>query len=237
MKNYETPDPLAVRVRTHELYSEPKLDFAPWVLDRIEWSGDERVLDVGCGNGGYRASVLERARSYVGGDMSRGMRPDVQLVAAGLPFPDDAFDVVLANHMLYHVPDIDAAVAELARVGRTLIASTNSVDTMKELTDAQERALGQPPRLTDFSSTKFSLENGSAYLERHFANVRVHKLEAALVFPDAEPVLAYIESGRDFLEDELPSGSDWDAFMEALRAEIGDGEFRVNKTTGAFVCR
>lgn len=48
---------------------------------------------------------------------------------ARLPLGDGGVDVVLAMHMLYHVPDVPAPVAELRRIvkpGGTLLASTNS---------------------------------------------------------------------------------------------------------------
>jgi SAM-dependent methyltransferase len=43
---------------------------------------------------------------------------DVQADLTGLPFPDGRFDVVLSSHVLEHVRDDDAAIAELARVLR-----------------------------------------------------------------------------------------------------------------------
>ena len=33
-----------------------------------------------------------------------------------LPFPEACFDAVIANHMLYHVPDRPRALAEVQRV-------------------------------------------------------------------------------------------------------------------------
>ena len=36
--------------------------------------------------------------------------------AAQLPFADGVFDVVMANHILYHVPDMESAIAEMKRV-------------------------------------------------------------------------------------------------------------------------
>ena len=52
------------------------------------------------------------------------------------PFEDASFDVVVAAWMLYHVPDLDRAVAELARVlrpGGRLVATTNAADHLQEM--------------------------------------------------------------------------------------------------------
>ncbi|GIV81336.1 MAG: hypothetical protein KatS3mg051_0690 [Anaerolineae bacterium] len=117
---------LAVRMRTHELYSFPKIDYPRWVTDIIRWRGDEWVLDVGAGPGTYRELVQERAPSglYVAGDLSLGMARQVggagacavNLDVQHLPFADATFDVAMANHMLYHVPDVTQALSELRRV-------------------------------------------------------------------------------------------------------------------------
>src|SRR5215475_9331514 len=118
-KAYATDDMLSIRQRTHELYSVPKINFTEWVLDRIEWRGNERVLDLGAGPGTYFNLLRQRipVGTLTAGDLSMGMarraleNPDagaiLNLDAQALPFADGSFDVVLANHMLYHVPDLD----------------------------------------------------------------------------------------------------------------------------------
>jgi hypothetical protein len=68
----------------------------------------------------------------------------------------------------------------------------------------------------------------------------VHRHKSAFVFPEVEPVLAYISSTRDTLRDDLPPDRTWDEFLAALRevveAEIvAHGEFRVSKAAGVLV--
>ena len=94
------------------------------------------VLEVGCGTGALWANVaplLPDLRLTLT-DLSEGMlaaaeravSPLTNVAVAGvrtcdvqeLPFPDRSFDVAVANHMLYHVPDPLLAAAELARVLR-----------------------------------------------------------------------------------------------------------------------
>jgi SAM-dependent methyltransferase len=94
-----------------------------------------RILEIGVGEGVVTRRVIERfpQASVVGLDL-----PDEELAtnwndvdldgvfgdAGGLPFPDDTFDLVLAIEVFEHLPDPDAAMAELARVGAgALIAS------------------------------------------------------------------------------------------------------------------
>lgn len=244
MTGYETPDPLDVRVQTHRRYTRPQLEFAPWALDHVAWTGEETVVDVGCGTGEYRAPVLARARRYVAGDFSRGMLVGqtgarVQLDAVALPLRGACTDVVLVNHMLYHVPHVDAALAEAARVLRpngTLLATTNSVRTMSEFRDALVRTFArvgaryEPP---PDPSACFALENAEPHLRKRFGDVRKHVVDSALVFPDAAPVVAYLDSCRDIYESALPEGALWIDLLEAFRCEA---PLRVTKAAGVFVC-
>ena len=42
-----------------------------------------------------------------------------EIDAQEIPFEDETFDAVIANHMLYHVPDKPKAIAEIKRVLKT----------------------------------------------------------------------------------------------------------------------
>ncbi len=130
---YSTDEALAVRLCTHKCYTQPQLDFITWVVERISWRGDETVLDVGCGDGAYVEPVCARLTEdgrLLSADISLGMLYDVNAKtfagqprlfnadAMTIPLPDACCDVVLANHMLYHVPLIERALAEIRRVLR-----------------------------------------------------------------------------------------------------------------------
>jgi ubiquinone/menaquinone biosynthesis C-methylase UbiE len=113
------------------------------LLDRTEWRGDERVLDVGCGRGLVLVGAAARltSGSAVGIDLWRkedlsDNRADVPLENAALegvadrvavqtadmrslPFADATFDVVLSRaaiHNVYSKPERGRAIAEIARV-------------------------------------------------------------------------------------------------------------------------
>ena len=87
------------------------------------------MADVGCGNGFDLRQIVPqgRCRHAIGLDVSAGMLRSledlrqcgrlslVQADAQRLPLPDRSVDVAIAMHMLYHVPDVPAAIRELAR--------------------------------------------------------------------------------------------------------------------------
>jgi ubiquinone/menaquinone biosynthesis C-methylase UbiE len=84
------------------------------------------VLEVGCGTGLILRRIASFARSAKGVDLSPGMLERarargldvVEGSATALPFENDRFDVTCSFKVLAHVPDIELALAEMARVTR-----------------------------------------------------------------------------------------------------------------------
>jgi SAM-dependent methyltransferase len=168
-----------------------------------------RVLEVGPGTGELAQRLVAAGlRDYTAIDISprmaqltgnRGINTRVGDVQE-LPFADGRFDCVIAAWMLYHVPDLNRGLSEIARVlapGGRLIAVTNSVRHLGELWSlvGHER-WGLP----------FTSENGGPVLERHFADVTASEVEAWITFPDDETVRRYISASptRAQLADRVP---------------------------------
>jgi SAM-dependent methyltransferase len=260
-KVYATDETLAVRQRTHELYSVPKINFTEWVLDRIPWHGDEQVLDIGAGPGTYFDLVVDHIPDgrLVAGDLSFGMarkasrHPNARCItnsdAQAMPFSTGTFDVVLANHMLYHVPDLDSALAEIRRVLKPtgcVVAATNSQYNLPEFEQLIRRtyhllgAVGPEAEPMRQISYQFQLEDGTAKLARHFFAVARYDLPGAFIFPAVQPAIDYINSTRALREPQLPQRIAWDDFINVLGEQIQRlinhfGELIVNKLTGVLV--
>jgi SAM-dependent methyltransferase len=104
----------------HRLIDELELE-----LVRRYGAGKD-VFEAGCGTGLLLREAAGVARSAVGLDLSRGMlRPAqarglrvVQGTLTDLPLPSASFDLVYSMKVLAHVPPIERAVAELARLVR-----------------------------------------------------------------------------------------------------------------------
>ncbi len=104
----------------HRLIDELELD-----LVRRFGAGKD-VFEAGCGTGLLLREAARVARTAVGLDLSRGMLEPAR--ARGLsvlqgsltdvPLPSETFDLVYSMKVLAHVPPIEAAVAELARLVR-----------------------------------------------------------------------------------------------------------------------
>jgi SAM-dependent methyltransferase len=194
---YEREDNLRAR---QALYAETTGESAPDALwEVVAALAPRRVLEVGGGPG----ELAERIATELGADVSfldlsprmvelaraRGVDARVGDVQE-LPFADAAFDAAIAAWMLYHVPDVDRAVAELARVlepGGRLVAVTNSQRHLRELRD-----------LISYSSAQlesaFSSENGEEILLRRFARVERRDVEGTAIVRDRATLVAYRDS-------------------------------------------
>lgn len=251
---------LDVRSRTHQLFTVDPVDFGEWTLGWLDWQGGECVLDVGCGPGELLCSMASRRRGWgrlVGIDLSPGMVSKGTLLARGLqvrfavsdaqciPFASGSFDVVMARHMLYHVPDIDRAVAEAARVlrpGGRFLAVTNSSQTMPQYWALRCKVAERFPIsvLPQERPERFSLENGGSYLSRHFVRLESHTLPGTLRFHSAQPLVDYFASSRALTMRPGHTEAQWQAVIEFVRSEIETviaqrRWFDVSKLTGALV--
>lgn len=218
---YESGEAHAVRLATFRDYREgPDADDV--ALAAVAESGPARVLEVGCGDGSFAA----RMRAELGCDVvalditERGVRlaheRGVEAVRGDvqeLPFEDAAFDCVVAKWMLYHVPDLDRGLAEIARVlrpGGRLVAVTLSDIDLPELW----RLVGAEPSRGVLS---FSQENGAESLARHFDPVERRDIENFVAFPDPEAARRYVAASmtRAHLADRVP---DFDGPLRARAA-------------------
>lgn len=241
---------LAARQRLWSFQTTP-FDLFGWVIDLTGAQLGDRVLDVGCGNGRYLWALQEHAVDGVGCDLSFGMLeavgPHPRLVNADvcrMPLRSSAFDIVLAPHMLYHVPDRTAAIAEIRRVlhpGGVCIAVTNSDDHLAPIRRMVERHVATPGwRMVAPATAAFSLENGEAQLAAAFEHVRtVRPAVAPAVVTDADVIAGYVASVADHYEDEVERA--WSEVVSACRDEAAavierEGAITVPNGVGAFVC-
>jgi SAM-dependent methyltransferase len=187
-EQYATEDRLRARKSAYE--NAEGDDPRQFAVEAVADARPRRVLEVGGGEGelaerfqnelGVEVVGIDQSERMVELQRSKGIDArlgDVQ----ELPFADGEFDVAVAAWMLYHVPDLDRGLAELARVlapGGTLVAVTNAVDHLEELWDLAQRA-------TSMGRFTFRSENGEEVLRRHFARVGRRDAHGWLTMDDA----------------------------------------------------
>jgi ubiquinone/menaquinone biosynthesis C-methylase UbiE len=222
---YKDSSNLEARVAIHKRFSTNPYGWLIWVFDRLLDLPDKaKILELGCGPGYLwkeNASRVPSAWDITLSDLSSGMLDSAwrNLVVTGrnykfkeidaqeIPFADETFDAVIANHMLYHVPDKPKAIAEIKRVLKTggrFFATTVGEDHMKEMMDWYQRV--HVDKVWESFANSFTLENGLEQVRSFFPNVTVSRYEDNLEVTELEPIMAYIRSGirvAELSEEEL----------------------------------
>jgi SAM-dependent methyltransferase len=241
---------LGARANLHAKYGRG--DWQAWVLAQHAWRAGERVLEIGCGPGwlwaegaatpgmsleltdlspGMVGEAVERAKAA--GWTAAGRVAD----AAALPYSDGAFDVVVANHMLYHLPDPAAGVAEIRRVlkaGGVALIATNGAGNLAELFALRRQVFGGEGG--ERASSRFTLESGAPMLAAAFDTVELRRYDDPLTCTDPADVIGYITSSP-------PADQADPAQLASLRRAVADaferggGSLRVCKDVGLFCCR
>jgi SAM-dependent methyltransferase len=226
-------------------YQTPRRDLRPYVNDFLrDVTGP--ILDVGCGAGGFTRSLRADGHAVVASDLSAGMAAAgggtaVVADATALPFSDRTFDAAIALHMLYHVPEPAAAIAEIRRAmrnGGTLVISTNAIGDKAALrqvhTDAAAEIGIAVPHIGP--AMRFNLDEAESVARQYFGAVRRVDLEAEVRCPVAEPVVAFIDSTRSWYgTDEADEVVD--VVRRMVEAEIArNGTFDFRTHSGFLVC-
>ena len=247
-QQYHNASNLEARIALHTRFSTNTYGYYSWIFDHLDLPPHSRVLELGCGTGRLwleNKDRIPKGWNVTLSDFSSGMLQEAQqnlrdsqrafafaVIDAQviLPYEDERFDGVIANHMLYHVPDRPKALAEIRRVlrpGGKLFAATNGEAHLREL----NRFV--PERETDFGREHgFNLENGRDELAPWFSTIILHRYEDALVITEAEPLIAY------FLSTRIASALDDEARADLARRVEQDlaahGAIHVTKDMGLF---
>lgn len=265
-EQYRNDANLAARMALHERFSTSPIAWYAWQFARIAplVPSGGHVLEVGCGPAAFWAFNLADVPpdwQITLTDLSPGMLTAgqqrlgdtagrfgwQQAAADALPFADAAFDVVLAHHMLYHVPDLPAALREFRRVlrpGGVLLAATNGQAHLVELRRllAMARDVGSDDpgsgddRLTVLShdpvAAAFGLENGAEQLATVFRDLTLDLFRDSLRVTDPDAVVAFLRSTPDGA-DLSPQEADVVRGIVA-QAIQQHGAFHATKATGMF---
>lgn len=247
-KQYQTAQNLNTRISIHDKYSTNKQPFGNWIVSHYEIAPGSKILELGCGTGSmwkdnlhllsggaeltltdFSEGMLESAKQNVWAENIAFRLVDIQ----NIPYPDATFDVVIANMMLYHVPDLHKGLSEVRRVlknGGTFYCATYGIHGILEyITD-----LLKDMNISGHISTSFTLQNGEKSLEQHFSHVQRLDREDGLAITDVEDFADYIYSLSSLSNMEnVPR----EILLSALESRMENGILFVPKEYGMFICK
>ena len=252
IEHYKNAKNLNVRISLHDKYSQNKQGWFPWLFEQIDFSHINKLLEVGCGNGKLwkNNKINLRNREIFLSDSSQGMVDEVRKTLGNdfncmvfdcekIPFKDNYFDAVIANHVLFYVYDINKALEEINRVLNPLgvfYCSTYGSNHMKEINDiVQEfdsRVILSQTKLYDV----FGLENGLDILRPYFKNIKMKRYDDCLVVDKSKPIIDYIMSCHGNQNEIIgPNLNEFREFVDSIIQE--KGYIKITKDAGLFICK
>ncbi|MBR5343446.1 MAG: methyltransferase domain-containing protein [Oscillospiraceae bacterium] len=244
---YSTADKLNTRISLHAKYSVNKQGFGDWIASHYAFRPGMSVLELGGGTGDMwrgNEDLIRRCGRFVLSDCSAGMLESARKTLSAcpeiefrlidirqIPFPDGSFDAVIANMMLYHVPELTRGLREVRRVlkdgGRFYCATYGENGMM-----AWIGRLFAEQRVEARMNTVFTLQNGEAQLTPFFSSVERLLYKDALAVTDLDDLIDYILSLSSLSElQKLPR----ETLRSVLEAHMRDGVLTIPKEYGLFV--
>jgi ubiquinone/menaquinone biosynthesis C-methylase UbiE len=248
---YKDASNLDARIAIHQKFSTNPQGWFNWIFDTlVKLPAESKILELGCGSAEMWKECANRIPAgwvITLTDLSDGMLDAAwrnlvplgrnfkfeQMDAQSIPYGDKTFDVVIANHMLYHVPDREKALSEIKRVlkddGR-LIATTVGSTHMQEMYRFLNHVnINERPGMF---SNPFTLENGLEQLQSAFSQIKKSQYVDNLKVTEIDPLIAYIRSSigaTDLSEEKL------DELKKELTTVLEkEGKIFIEKDSGLF---
>lgn len=257
---YQNASNISARIRLHKEYSVNKQGWFPWLFEQFShiWNSTSpiRILELGCGNGALWTENMEKipydSNLHITlSDISEGMIRDVRRTIGSdprfsfetfdchrIPYPDNTFDLVIANHLLFYCEDIDAVCREACRVLKgpdgLFVCSTYGAAHMKEITDLVQGFDNRIVLSGEKLYERFGLENGEQILKKSFDQIMLKHHEDEIILNSSEPLIEYILSchgnQNQYLLDRY---HDFQSFVEKKTKK----DFHITKDAGVFLCK
>mgnify|MGYP004574509645 FL=1 len=254
LKNqYQNATNISSRINLHSLYSQNKQGWFPWIFQQCHIRPGLRILELGCGDGTLwtdNLSLIPEDISITLSDISSGMLRDARRAIGSsdtrfafrafdckkIPYKDESFDLVIANHVLFYCDDIPAVLKEIRRVlspGGHFLCSAYGKAHMQEISQLVQNFDNRIVLSADRLYERFGRENGKDILAPFFPEVRWMPYEDSLLVPDAEPLISYVLSCHGNQNQYI-----LDRYKEfcSYTARKTKGGFFITKDAGVFLC-
>jgi SAM-dependent methyltransferase len=144
----------------------------------------------------------------------------------------ESYDAVIANHMLFHIPNRAKALSEIKRIlkpGGKLYAATNGLNHLNEIYELIQTI--DPTVYQERHPTEFGLENGQEQLSEYFSEINLYIYKDALLVTEIEPLIVYILS----MQCSQVISDDQTELVSLIEQKIrSKGYIYITKSTGVF---
>ncbi|GMQ60737.1 hypothetical protein AN1V17_51400 [Vallitalea sediminicola] len=257
-KQYSNSNNLEARIQLHKLYSTNKTGWSTWIFNQIDFQKNYQVLELGSGTGSFWLANKTKLpyMNIIITDSSEGMLNTVRKKLESLncnvtfnlvdsqeiPYMDNSFDIIIANHMIYHIPDINKAISEIYRVLKPngkLYTTTLGKDNMTELASLLHNFDNSIVFPSNKLIERFGLDSGSISLRKFFKNVDCKRYKDSLWILKSIPLLNYVLSLEgignvlDIIRDERVN--DFRDYLDVLINK--DGKINIKKDSGILIAK
>ena len=246
-QQYATANNLYTRISIHDKYSTNKMGFGNWIVSNYKIDKGMKVLELGCGTGDMwknRESLISHCSKLILSDFSEGMITTTKenvgnydnieykvLDIQNIPYEDETFDIVIANMMLYHVPDIYKGLAEVRRVlkkGSCFYCATYGehgiTAYLSKILDTYD--------IEDNLNKNFTLQNGYNILSKSFSNIEKLEYIDSLAVTNIDDMVDYIYSLSSMTSlNNVPKHT----IKTILMQNLTNGILNVPKEYGMFI--
>lgn len=250
---YKSATNIAARINLHSLYAQNRQGWFPWIYENLCMEDGMKILELGCGDGTLWTENKKKLPDHVAvtlSDISEGMLRDARrAIGTGdgrfsfrsfdchrIPYGEEQFDLVIANHVLFYCQDVQAVCREVKRVlkpGGRFVCSTYGREHMKEVSQLVQEFDEKIVLSADKLYEKFGKENGEELLEISFAEVEWQQYQDCLVVTEPEPLISYVLSCHGNQGQYI--GEKYNDFRAFVKKKTVEG-FRITKDAGVFIC-
>lgn len=253
VEQYRNATNIDIRMRLHDKYSTNPLSWFRWLFSFYKIEETSQVLEIGCGNGQLWKDNQEYIKGHIVlSDVSQGMVHDAKenlsqvscmqyqcFDCLHIPYPDESFDVVIANHVLFYLKDLSKALSEIQRVLKPhgyLYCSTYGSQHMKEITDLVKEYNPKIVLSNRQLYDVFGLDNGLDILKKYFSKVEKKCYDDHLEVDNMDDIANYILSCHGNQTEHI--SKDYQAFKNFLDRKLSlHPRFYITKDAGMFICQ